>query len=81
MVGCHHQLNGHEFEQILGVGGGQGRPECCGHGVINNNNKCSKQTRATRGKGDKPLIKTDGAPTPAPHPSTQKAAFWESLLL
>jgi len=24
MVGWHHQLNGHEFEQTLGVGDGQG---------------------------------------------------------
>ena len=24
MVGCHHQLNGHEFEQALGDGEGQG---------------------------------------------------------
>ena len=24
MVGWHHQLNGHEFEEPLGVGGGQG---------------------------------------------------------
>ena len=24
MVGWHHQLNGHEFEQTLGDGGGQG---------------------------------------------------------
>ena len=24
MVGWHHQLNGHEFEQALGVGVGQG---------------------------------------------------------
>ena len=23
MVGCHHRLNGHEFEQTLGVGEGQ----------------------------------------------------------
>ena len=22
MVGCHHRLNGHEFEQALGVGDG-----------------------------------------------------------
>ena len=29
MVGCHHQLNGHEFEQILGVGDGQGGLVCC----------------------------------------------------
>ena len=24
MVGWHHQLNGHEFEQTLGAGDGQG---------------------------------------------------------
>ena len=29
MVGWHHRLNGHEFEQALGDGEGQGRPECC----------------------------------------------------
>ena len=26
MVGWRHQLNGHEFEQILGVGDGPGKP-------------------------------------------------------
>ena len=25
----HHRLNGHEFEQILGVGEGQGSLACC----------------------------------------------------
>ena len=29
MVGWHHQLNGHEFEQALGVGDGQGGLACC----------------------------------------------------
>ena len=29
MVGWHHQLNGHEFEQALGVGEGQGCLPCC----------------------------------------------------
>ena len=29
MVGWHHQLNGHEFEQALVVGDGQGSPVCC----------------------------------------------------
>ena len=28
MGGCHHQLDGHEFEQALGVGDGQGRLAC-----------------------------------------------------
>ena len=29
MVGWHRQLDGHEFEQALGVGDGQGNPACC----------------------------------------------------
>ena len=29
MVGWHHQLNGHEFEQVLGIGDGQGSLACC----------------------------------------------------
>ena len=28
MVGWHHQCNGYEFEQALGVGDGQGSLEC-----------------------------------------------------
>ena len=29
MVGCHHQLDGHELEQALGDGDGQGSLACC----------------------------------------------------
>jgi len=29
MVGWHYQLDGHEFEQALRVGDGQGSPMCC----------------------------------------------------
>ena len=29
MVGGHHRLNGHEFEQAPGVGDGQGDLACC----------------------------------------------------
>ena len=29
MVGWHHLLNGHEFEQTLGDGEGQGSLACC----------------------------------------------------
>ena len=29
MVGWYHRLNGHEFEETLGVGDGQGGLECC----------------------------------------------------
>ena len=38
MVGWHHQLNGHEFEQAPGVGDRQGRLVCCspwGHKELN----------------------------------------------
>ena len=33
MVGWHHQLNGHEFEQALGVGDRQGSLAAAIHGV------------------------------------------------
>ena len=29
MVDWYYRLNGHEFEQVLGVGGGQGSLACC----------------------------------------------------
>ena len=29
MVGCHHCLNRHEFEQVPGAGDGQGSLVCC----------------------------------------------------
>ena len=29
MIGWHHQLNGHEFEQLPGDGEGQGSLVCC----------------------------------------------------
>ena len=29
MAGWHHRLDGHEFEQALGIGDGQGSLECC----------------------------------------------------
>ena len=29
MVGWHHQFDGREFEQVPGVGDGQGRLVCC----------------------------------------------------
>ena len=29
IVGCHHWLDGHEFEQAVESGDGQGSLECC----------------------------------------------------
>ena len=42
MVGWHHGLNGHEFEQALGVGDRQGGLACCspwGHSLYTSLNK------------------------------------------
>ena len=52
MVGWHHQLNGHKFEQVSGDGKGQGSLACCspvGHKELDmtkwlNSNKCSLYT-------------------------------------
>ena len=44
MVGWHHQLNGHKFEQTPGDSEGQGNPaflmglQRAGHDLVNNNN-------------------------------------------
>ena len=50
MVGWHHRLNGHEFEQIPGDGEGQGSLVCCspwGHKRVKcdllNNSKCRER--------------------------------------
>ena len=52
IVGWHHKLNGHEFEQTPGDSEGQGNLECCGpwgckesdttERLNNNNYNCSK---------------------------------------
>ena len=36
MAGWHHQLNGHEFEQALGVVDGQGGLACCSQTRLSN---------------------------------------------
>ena len=51
MIGWHHRLNGHEFEQALGDGEGQGGLACCspwGHKESDtteqlNNDSCTRE--------------------------------------
>ena len=40
-VEWHHQLDGHEFEQALGVGEGHGSLACCSHGVAKSQTQLS----------------------------------------
>ena len=41
MVGWPYRLNGHEFEQTLRVGDGQGSLVCCVHGVAKSQTRLS----------------------------------------
>ena len=41
MVEWHHRLDGHEFEQTLGVGDGQGRLVCCSPWVVKSQTRLS----------------------------------------
>ena len=42
MIGWHHRLNGHGFEQALGDGGGQGSLACCSPWVIKSRSDTTK---------------------------------------
>ena len=43
MVGWHHQLNGHEFEQTPGVGDGQGSLSCFFQWVVKSQTQMSTE--------------------------------------
>ena len=48
MVGWHHRLNGHEFEQVPGDGKGQGSLVCCspwGHKESDMNERVSNMNK------------------------------------
>ena len=56
MVGWHHRLNGHKFEQAQGVGDGRGSLACCSPwgrkmldttGRLNNNKKSNWTIQTT----------------------------------
>ena len=45
MVGGHYQLNGHEFEQTLGDGEGQGSLVCCSPWAHKESNTTKRRTK------------------------------------
>ena len=47
MVGWYHQLNGHEFEQALGVGDGQGSLACCSAWGLKESDTHERRTKLT----------------------------------
>ena len=47
MVGRHHRLNGHEFDQAPGDGEGQGSLDAAVHGVAKSWTQLSDRTTAT----------------------------------
>ena len=47
MVGWHHRLNGHEFEQTLGESEGQGSLACCSPWGLKELDMTERQTRLT----------------------------------
>ena len=50
MVGWHHQLNGHEFEQTVGDSEGQGSLVCCsswGHKESDTTERLNNSDRVT----------------------------------
>ena len=49
MDGWHRQLNGHEFEQALGVGDGQGSGHAAVHGVSKSQTRLSDWTEVNQG--------------------------------
>ena len=54
MVGWHHQLNGHEFEQAPGEGEGQGSLMCCspwGHDLVTGQQLKGRQGTWKAGEG------------------------------
>ena len=44
MIGWHHQLNGHELEQTLGDGEGQGSLRAAVHGIAKGQTPLSNKT-------------------------------------
>ena len=51
MVGWHHRLNGHEFEQVPGVGDGEGSLAAVVHGVTKSRTRLSTDMEDANASG------------------------------
>ena len=71
MVGWHHRLNGHEFEQILGDTEGQGSQVCCspwGHKESDMTYRLNNNNNAQRTVGERwPIMRVSKDPTTRPN--------------
>ena len=59
IIGWHHQLDGHEFEQVLGESEGQGSIECCspwGHKALDTTWQLNNSTAQQKGSNQKFLL-------------------------
>ena len=56
MVGWYHQFNGHEFEQTLGDGEGQGSLACCGPWGCKESDMTELRTEQLRSPFMKPTL-------------------------
>ena len=74
MVGWHHRLDGHEFEQTPGVGDGQGSLACCSPRVSRvGHNRVTEQQQQVLGSGLLP-------PKLGFVPSSRETVGWRDLL-
>ena len=71
MVGWHHRLNGHEFEQILGDTEGQGSQVCCspwGHKESDMTYRLNNNNNAQRTVGERwPIMRVSKDPITRPN--------------
>ena len=51
MVGWHHRLNGHAFEQAVGDGEGQGSLACCSPGGLKELDMTERLNNRSNGRG------------------------------
>ena len=80
MVGWHHLLNGHDFEQTLGDSEGQGSPACCrsqGHQESDTTKGLNKKNQWRMGLVGRKLILETGDEVQAKWQLTRRNWRWK----